>query len=388
MESEMVDDPCDPPEQAWSEPEQFRLMVENATEYAIFGVDLEGSIRTWNAGAERVFGWAADEAVGAKAEMIFPPEDRAAAGREMDRALRDGRADDTRWHVRRDGGRFWAEGKLMTFRCEHGKPRGFVKVVRDETRKKAEEDERTRLVADLERSNRDLETANEAKQNLLSLVSHELRTPVTIMLGIAQLLLDRDQTLRAVERREALEDLLVNASRLRTRIEDMLLLGRGVMLAPDQTEPLLLQRLLPEMASRLQQAVDGRELRLRTASGLPPVLANTGYVTQVVENLVGNSAKYSAADAPIEIDARREDGDVRVTVSDRGGTLSSTEIQSLFQPFYRTSAAQHAPGLGLGMAVCRVLVDAQYGRIWAENRPGGGLQVSFTLPIATPDERP
>src|SRR5688572_16939234 len=113
----------------------FRLVAENVRDFAVFATDAEGRVVSWNPGVERLLGYAEDEWVGRHASDIFTPEDREAGAPawEMETALREGRAEDRRWHVRRDGSRFWADGMLMLLRDPEGVPRGFAKILRDNT---------------------------------------------------------------------------------------------------------------------------------------------------------------------------------------------------------------------------------------------------------------
>lgn len=133
--------------------ELFRVMMESVQDYAIFALDLEGQIVTWNTGAERVFGYIEAEAVGQVGDMLFTPEDRAANApqQEMRNALTKGHAEDERWHVRKDGSRFWASGMVTPLQNIDGQVRGFVKVARDYTAQKQAEAERTQVEAERER---------------------------------------------------------------------------------------------------------------------------------------------------------------------------------------------------------------------------------------------
>ena len=131
--------------------ERHRLIVESAGEHAIFTTDLEGLVTTWNAGAERVLGHAAEEILGRSAALVFTPEDRAAGrlAEEMRQALGEGCGDDERWHLRKDGTRFWASGLTMPLRDGAGAVRGFLKILRDRTERRRAEERRALLVAEL-----------------------------------------------------------------------------------------------------------------------------------------------------------------------------------------------------------------------------------------------
>lgn len=122
---------------------QARLIIENAVDYGIVGLDLEGVITSWNVGAERIMGWAPDQAIGHSARMFFTPEDVAARvpEAEMTGAVQDGRGIDERWHLRKDGTRFWANGELLPLRNEASELEGYVKILRDRTSQHLAEEE-------------------------------------------------------------------------------------------------------------------------------------------------------------------------------------------------------------------------------------------------------
>ena len=121
-------------------PARHRLqsIIESAIDFAIVVTDLHGIVTDWNSGAETVFGWQSKEIVGASVDRIFTPEDRAAdqSGKEMRTALAEGQAADERWHLRKDGRRFWASGEVMPLRGEDGTHHGYVKIARDRTRQR------------------------------------------------------------------------------------------------------------------------------------------------------------------------------------------------------------------------------------------------------------
>jgi PAS domain S-box-containing protein len=131
--------------------ERYRLMVESAEEYAIFATDLDGVITSWNAGAERILGHAAEEILGRSAEVVFTPEDRAAGrlAEEMRLALGEGCGDDERWHLRKDGSRFWASGLTMPLRDRTGAVRGYLKILRDRSERRRAEERRALLIGEL-----------------------------------------------------------------------------------------------------------------------------------------------------------------------------------------------------------------------------------------------
>jgi PAS domain S-box-containing protein len=122
--------------------ELFRLIAENVRDFAVFATDLDGRVVSWNPGVGSLLGYSDDEWVGQHGSMIFTPEDRERGAHlsEMETALREGRADDKRWHLRRDGSRFWADGMLILLRDERGQACGFAKIMRDDTARRLTEE--------------------------------------------------------------------------------------------------------------------------------------------------------------------------------------------------------------------------------------------------------
>ena len=250
-------------------------------------------------------------------------------------------------------------------------------------------------ITDLKKMQRDLSLtvdqlrrANEVKDELLGLVSHELRTPLTTIFGNAEALRRHHSKIKTADRVQALQDIEDDATRLQRLIENMLVLARVEGPDPGTAEPLLLQRLLPRIATDAKARGVRNPVSIDVPAGLPAVSAQQTYVEQVVGNLVSNAAKYSAPDRPIELVARSDGESVSVLVEDRGGGITEQEAQRIFAPFYRLErTAEQAGGIGLGLAVCKRLIETQGGRIWAEPRKGGGTTIGFTLPIEREYER-
>ena len=177
--------------------EQLRLVVESAREYAIFSTDLERRITSWNSGAERLLGYQESEVIGSTADVIFTPEDRAAGAPEQEAqtALAEGRSADERWHVRKDGTRFWGSGAMMAMHDGNDKTVGLLKIFRDETQAREVTEALAASRADLEQAlifnkiaREELEAASRAKDRFLAVLSHELRTPLTPVVMAVQTL--------------------------------------------------------------------------------------------------------------------------------------------------------------------------------------------------------
>jgi signal transduction histidine kinase len=228
----------------------------------------------------------------------------------------------------------------------------------------------------------DLLRLNEAKDEFLGMVSHELRTPITTIYGGARVLHDR-RNISDEDRRVMLGDIIEESERLRRLIEDLLVLARVELGEHLLTEPVQIQSAIHKQIDVLHRRMPGRKVELDLEDGLPPVLASPTYLGQVFRNLVDNAIKYSPPDTPIHFAAhRRNEGELVVAVTSGGAEVPAEDIERMFERFYRArSAADQKTGAGIGLTVCRRLVEAQNGVIWAEAQPGGGLRISFSLPF-------
>jgi two-component system sensor histidine kinase KdpD len=226
-----------------------------------------------------------------------------------------------------------------------------------------------------------LRRADEAKSALLDAVSHDLRTPLSSIIASAGSLLQSDVEWDSNERGGFAEAIEKEAERLDRIVGNLLDLSRleGGEVQPDRGwyEPIAL---IHDVVGRLRPSLGTHPVELDLPDELPPVLLDYSKVDQVLSNLVENAAKYSPAGSKIAIGASVADGTLRVTVSDEGAGIAPHALPHLFEPFFRGSPSPRPSGSGLGLAVARGLVEAHGGRIWAENRPGGGATFTFDIP--------
>ncbi len=217
------------------------------------------------------------------------------------------------------------------------------------------------------------------------MLSHELRTPATTIYAATKML-SRDSTVMGSARaRDLLPDITGETERLLRLIEDLLVLTRVErgLLEPGQ-EPVLLQRLLPKVVDQEGKRWPARTIRLDIAPGLPPVAGDQSYLEQVVTNLLSNGLKYSAPGTELDVSAAEVDEEVEVRVRDRGIGLKAESQEAVFGLLFRTSeGSRHAGGAGIGLYVCRRLMEAMNGRIWAESAPDKGTVFAFRLPLVT-----
>jgi two-component system sensor histidine kinase KdpD len=213
---------------------------------------------------------------------------------------------------------------------------------------------------------------------LLGLVSHELRNPLSTVLAAARRL--AIPGLVAPDEVATLEELARSAARMAVVLEDMMLLAHAD--AALELEPVLLQHIIPEVVARHGERFPERAVALELDGRLPVALGHSGWIAQVTENLIANAEKYSPRDTVITVAAGPSGDRAWVRVQDRGPGFSAARSRELFEPFHREDSARGIAGAGLGLTVCKRLIERQNGRVWAAPRPGGGAEFGFLLPAA------
>jgi len=233
------------------------------------------------------------------------------------------------------------------------------------------------LYRQAEETKEELRLANQFKDEFVGFVSHELRTPLTTIYGGARILTTRGEQLESETREQVVADIETEAERMHRIVEDLLVLARPERPQSElPLEPLRVADIVERIRTRFDRRHPGR-LNVHLEDNLPIVLAEGAGIEQVLRNLTSNAQKYS--DAGIELTAERRGSEVVVSVRDRGPGVPEEEIAQLFESFYRSETHATKHGIGLGLTVCKRLVEAQGGRIWAEARDGGGLTVAFSL---------
>jgi len=231
-----------------------------------------------------------------------------------------------------------------------------------------------------------LEAARELarmQDEFVSTVSHELRTPLGFIKGYATTLLRQDAEWDAATRTEFLRIIDEEADRLRELIDNLLDSSRLESGAIGMTrEPTRIAPLLRSVAERAQAAYPDMVLRVEPEDGLPIVELDSTRIAQVLDNLLSNAAKY-APGAPVELRARSEGDLVAIEVEDHGPGIAPEHMSQMFQRFYRVPETQRTVrGTGLGLYICRKIVESHGGQIGVDSQPGRGTRFFFTLPLA------
>ena len=352
--------------------EVLRLLIEAVQDYAIFMLDPEGNVVSWNPGAERSKGWTAEEIIGQHFRIFYPPEKQLQRHpeHELEIALREGRYEEEGWRVRKDGSRFWAHVTITAVRDRDGELVGFGKVTRDNT-------EPREASARLEEANARLLQAADDQSHFLAMTAHELRSPVGVLGGTAQLLRAHWDELAENERTELLEGMTSSASRLARLLADLLTASRiqGTALDLNIGELDVAEQLGGIVRTASRSAEPGA-VRLGPVAPLR-VHADEDRLAQMVENLVTNALRYGAA--PVELTAEGDGSTVTIVVRDAGPGIPEEMLAKLFQRFATSSQG----GTGLGLYIVRELAKAQGGD--ASYRSEDGAFV-ITLPSAGPIE--
>jgi len=230
-----------------------------------------------------------------------------------------------------------------------------------------------------------LARSNSELEQFAEIVSHDLRNPLVSVVGYLQMLAEGATGELTGDAQDFVERALRAAESMGTLIDDLLsyaLAGKavGAMRATDAGKAV--ERALSNLNAEIQSSA-----ATINAPGLPVVRADSSQLTRLFQNLIGNSVKYRRADRPLEVDigAEQNGSHWMFTVADNGSGLVDDETGSVFTMFYRGSSAQGQPGTGIGLAICKKVVEAHGGSIWAEPRQQGGTVVHFTLPAANSD---
>jgi signal transduction histidine kinase len=236
-----------------------------------------------------------------------------------------------------------------------------------------------RAVLLLEETSNDLREANLVKDQFMGMVSHELRTPLSIIVGDARLLRKRRDILSREDVDSLLNDVADEALRLNDMITHLLGIARSDM-SILLTEPLVIGRMVQSVVRDFVVDRPRRPIETIVDANLPLVTGDADSTTTVLANLLGNADKFCATGSPILVRVRHLGEGVMVSVRDRGESVDRDALEKIFEPFYRVGDSTQTKGLGLGLTLCKLLMQKQGGRIWARRRVGGGLSVSIWLP--------
>jgi PAS domain S-box-containing protein len=357
----------------------LHALIDGATDYAIFKLDPAGCVANWNPGAQRLLGYAEDEVIGEYFGIFFAPHDRQAGmpEHELKQALELGRGEDENWLVRRDGRLLWASGHSVPLWDEQHQLRGFAKIFRDRSERKA------------------LETAREA---FLTAASHDLKSPLTTIKGLAQIWqrwaakpgrLDRHRLVKDLQRIDAATTKIVKQL---NQLMDVSQLRLGQLLSLE-CRTLDLVALTRQIAAEHEYLAGERELQVNAA--VAELIGNWDAfrLERMLDNLLSNAIKYSPQGGRITVTLTRTADDsghwAVLTVADQGLGIPTEDLPYIFNQFYRAgNVPGRIHGSGVGLSGVRQIVEQHGGAISVASQEGQGTTFTVRLPLSPLAEEP
>ena len=369
------------PEEVRAREEIFRMLVGQAKDYAIFMLDPEGRVMSWNEGAERIKGYGPEEIIGRHFSCFYTPEDiaRHRPQEELVVATNEGRFEDEGWRVRKDGSRFWANVVLTVLKDETGKVRGFSKVARDVTARKKADEELQALNCELQQKTDELTAANKELEAFTYSVSHDLRAPLRHVDGFSKLLVEKHRAELSPDAQEYVATIRQSAVHMGMLIDDLLNLARVGRKQLDM-QVTGLNSLVEEVRQDLNRANPDRAIEWKVGT-LPFVECDPALMKQVLVNLLANAVKFTRPRNPavIEVGVTSQEGARAVFVRDNGVGFSMKYANKLFGVFQRLHRSEDFEGTGVGLATVQSIIHKHRGRIWAEAELEKGATFYFTV---------
>ena len=357
-------------------PAQLFAALISSSDDAIVVKSLDGIITTWNQGAMRIYGYTPEEAIGQPMTMLCPPDRVGEIAEILDKVRNGGRIshyETTR--QRKDGTTFPVSVSVSPVNDEYGNTIGAASIARDIT-----EQSQAREAAALAARIKDIELENRNLTSFTHSVSHDLRSPLRALTGYSGLLLELCADALGEDGRGYAKGIAAASEQMSTLIANLLNLSRSAR-ATMHLQPVNLSVEIEDIAGQLQLQEPSRDVRF-VIQRLVQVRADPRLIRTVLQNLVENAWKFTSHrdGALIEFGTTyREDGSVCCYVRDNGAGFDPLDLSKLFQPFQRLHSTGDFPGVGIGLASVRQIVERHGGRTWAEGKVGEGAAIYFTL---------
>lgn len=372
--------------------ERYHKMISEVEDYAILLLDRNGIIQNWNMGAEKIKGYKESEIVGRHFRVFYTPGDQEAHLPEklMDEAAKMGKAIHEGWRQRKDGTLFWGSIVITALHSDQGAVIGFSKVTRDLTARRIMEEKLRRYAADLEFQNREL-------QQFAYAAAHDMKEPLRKLRFYNTSVMESLQGRLSDKEKQYLQRATNAAERMQILIDDLLTYSQtstegGAFGAVDLNQVLAEARVTyQDLIEETGTVVDAGEL--------PSIRGINFQMRQLFENLIGNSLKYRDPSRPpvIRITAKRDfilpDGSTatqgigaeyfRIEIRDNGIGFENEKAGKIFDIFQRLDNRGKFPGTGIGLAICKRVIQNHNGFILADGEPGKGAAFTFYLPVGS-----
>lgn len=363
--------------------EFYSQIIDSLQDYSIFTVDEELIINSWNSGSTKIFGYETDEIVGQHFDIIFTEEDVKIGipKNEIETSLKEGRATDNRWHIRKDGSRFYAYGLVFPLTGKDGELLGYVKILRDLTERKKSEDAIKKYV-------KDLEELNSHKESVFAILSHDLRSPLSGIIGAAKYLKSNFDKMEQTEIKEML-GLLYKSSKDELSMLDYLLEWARIKYASEVFTPTKIElvKYVNKVFETLNETAEMNTINLHhEIEENEIVFADGKMLLSILQNIVSNAIKHSHPGGKIKVSAKRKEDKMIVEIKDTGIGMSKEIQEKLFTPQMKdlSNARKENKGAGIGLLLVKGFLEKNGGEIWVESIVGEGSTFYFTLPIDKP----
>jgi PAS domain S-box-containing protein len=360
---------------------RFRLLIDAVKDYAIISLDANGLVTSWNSGAERMKGYAAEEMMGQHVSRLYRKEDieHGQLDNELREAAAAGQVEREDWRVRKDGSQFWAEVATSALRDSGGELIGFVKIDRDITTRTAVTKQIEALNLELTQRVDELRSVNRELESFSSSVSHDLRAPLRHVDGFARILKEEHSAKMTPEAIRYLDRILTAATHMGQLIDDLLNLAKIGRLE--------LRRERSQIAWLVKQAIaelpaEAKERNIEWwVEPLPELNCDARLLKLIFANLLSNAVKFTRKqeNAVIEVGSRVTDGQPTIFVRDNGVGFDMQYADKLFGVFQRLHRQEDFEGTGIGLATVQRIVRRHGGEIWAESKVNSGTTFFFTL---------
>jgi len=361
----------------------YSQIIDSLQDYSILTLDNEFIINSWSSGSIKIFGHDSEEVIGQAFDLIFTEEDikNGIPKKEIETALKEGRATDNRWHIAKDKSLFYAYGLVFPLIGLDGEMLGFVKILRDLTDRKQSEDAIKKYV-------RQLEELNTHKESVLAILSHDLRSPLSAIIGTAKYLKDNFHKMKSDVVQEML-DLLYKSSTDELDMLDYLVEWARIKYASDAFSPTKIKLIeyIDKVFETLNETATINTINLHhEIEENTTVFADGKMLISIIQNIVSNAIKHTEKDGTITVSAKSKDDKIIVQVKDTGIGMSKEIMEKLFTPQMKTlsETRKKNKGAGIGLLLVRGFLEKNGGEIWVESIEGEGSSFYFTLPIDKP----
>ena len=363
--------------------EFYSQIIDSLQDYSIFTLDNDYVINSWSSGSVKIFGYETEEVIGEHFDLIFTEDDikNGIPKREIETALKEGRATDNRWHIAKDKSLFYAYGLVFPLTGLDGEMLGYVKILRDLTDRKQSEDA-------IKKYMKELEELNTHKEGVLAILSHDLRSPLAAIIGTAKYLKTNFQKMKSEDVQDML-NLVYKTSTDELEMLDYLVEWARIKYASDVFSPTKIKLIeyINKVFETLNENASLNAINLHhEIEENTSVFADGKMLISIIQNIVSNAIKHTGKGGTITVSAKSKDDKIIVVVKDTGIGMSKEIMDKLFTPQMKTLSETRKlnKGAGIGLLLVKGFLEKNGGEIWVESVEGEGSSFYFTLPIEEP----